>query len=483
MTDWPEIARRFAEPEPVSRLDPVVVDFLEKLPAKRPVLAACSGGPDSVFLVLCLHAFFAESPNQLHILHFHHGIRGTDADGDAEFVRESANQLGHPFHIGRPETPLTPDEAALRSARYDWMGKIYRQPGAGALILGQHANDLLESQLMALLSGSGPAGLATPMPVRSFTDGQVRLRPLLRLRRGQIMAILDKLPVPYRMDSTNADTAYTRNWLRQEIVPLLEKHFPQDIHAGAARTRQLMEEMVDSLDHAIEELGLDLTDPLRIDLKQVMGGAPALARRVLMAWWLRHNPQQPFPTRPADTLVDAISAGKTGLILPVGMVENFGEMPQVVELKEDNLLVLRPGKAPEPRPWSGGNHWHWKAGSLFLPDGAGLEGEAVQLPEIGPFAYESANPRTEAWVAGVDGPIEVRQWMPGDRYQPLGAPGRRKVQDIFTDAKLNSEQKSRLPVLLDSRGSIVWIPGFPPAEAFRICHNHKSALKLTYNLQ
>ncbi|MEX0332495.1 MAG: tRNA lysidine(34) synthetase TilS [Puniceicoccaceae bacterium] len=483
MSNWPEIARQFADLEPVRHLDRKAVGYLQQLSADQPVLAACSGGPDSVFLFLCLHVLFADSPERLHLLHFNHGVRGNDADADAAFVRQMAGDLGHPFSIGQPESPLATDEAALRGARYKWLGTLYKETAAGSLVLGQHAGDLLETQLMALLSGSGPAGLATPMPVRSFPDGQVRLRPLLSLTREDLVAILDQVPVPYRNDASNEDTTYTRNWLRKEIVPLLEQQYPQDIHAGANRTRHLMEEAVEFLDHSVEELGLGLADPLRIDLKKAMGRSPALVRRILMAWWLQHYPDQIFPTRPVDALVKAIAAGRTGLIVPIGRVKNLGEISQVIEIEEDNSLILRPEKVGEPRSWGGGIHWHWKAGSLFLPHGDWLSGESVPLPENGPHAYKTANPQLEAWVAGVDGPLLVRQWMPGDRYQPLGAPGRRKVQDIFTDAKLNSEQKSRLPVILDTREAIVWIPGFPPAEAFRICHNHKSALKLTYNPQ
>ena len=457
-----------------------MLHFLKGLPFGQPVLVACSGGADSVFLTLVLEAFFHDQPERLRLLHFNHGIRGADADGDADFVVELANGIGCSCRVGHPPHQLDIDEACLRAARYEWFGQVYKEVGAGALALGQHADDLLESQVMGLLSGSGPAGLASPMPIRQFPDGQVRIRPVLGMRREQITAILEEESIPYRTDSTNEDTSYTRNWLRKSVIPVLKERFPQDIHAASARSRILMEEAVMALDEAIGGLDLDLSDPSGFDWTRLAERPPGLVRRAVMAWWLRHYPTDSLPTRPLDELVAAISSGGTGKIIPVGRLGKAVKSSQVIVLDEDKYLSIRPERTAEPPSWMASCHWHWPAGPLFLPNGACLLARSASWPKGGPMPYQQANPATEAWLCGIHGPLLVRQWQSGDRYQPLGAPGRRKLQDLFTDAKLNSEQKKALPVIIDGSGAIVWVPGFPPADAFRICQNENSALQLTY---
>ena len=384
--------------------------------------------------------------------------------------------LGLSFESGRPAAPLEPDEASLRAARYGWLQGIYGEAGAGALALGHHGDDLLESMLMGLLSGAGPAGMASPMPVKHFADGHVRVRPLLAMKREQIERSLRELEIPWREDPSNRDPAYTRNWLRHELLPLLRRHFPQDIFSGAQRTRFLMQETVEALDAVATTIEADLSNPHVVDCGKLRGNPPALVRRLLMAWWLRHRPDSRLPKEVVDQIVPDLCAGVDRMLSIGHLAGQKGGW--VLELAQGRLR-LRQEREASPVAWSAGVHWAPRSGPLFLRDGALLHGTKVALAG-GEHPYRQADPDCEAWLARVKGPLLVRQWQAGDRYQPLGAPGSRKLQDLFTDAKILAEQRHRLPVLLNSAGNILWVPGFPPAEAFRICHEDNSALKLTY---
>lgn len=473
MHQWQEIHRRFDALRPAEWLHPQVLAFLRDAPSSRPLLVACSGGPDSVFLTLALCSLFAKDLQRLRLCHFNHGLRGAESDADEGFVRQIANELEIPFEAGRPEQPLQADEASLRAARYAWLDTLYQRHGAAAIALGQHADDLLESMLMGLFTGSGPSGLASPMPVRRFADGHVRIRPLLGIKREQIVRSLGGLEIPWREDPSNADTAYTRNWIRAELIPLLRDHFPQDIHAGVLRTRSLMEEHLDFVDAAVRNLEIDNSDPELIEIEHLKENSPALIRRLLMGWWLRHYPDSRLPKDAADQAVRAILSGDPAVI-PIGRIQ---DEYRVLELADGRLRMR--SERPSNQPfWAAGAHWHVAAGELFLPDGAVLSGAVESVATGKP--YLDAEPEREAWLSGVDGPLFVRQWQAGDRYRPLGAPGSRKLQNLFTDAKIPSEQKYRLPVILDAAGDILWVPGFPPADARKVCHNVNSALKLTY---
>ena len=484
MTDWKDLAARLAGQIGNLSLNEEALAFLKGLPVKQPVLVACSGGADSVFLVLALLAQLESATDRLHILHYNHGLRDEASAADEAFVGELAESLGVPFHRAsynspvpsNDKSPVPSDEHSLRSARYGWMGQIYDQLGAGALCLGHHADDLLESQLMALLSGSGPAGLAAPLPLKRFTGGQIRLRPLLGLRRRQIEKSLKSVGIPWREDESNSDETYTRNWIRHQLVPNLRVGIPQNIYAASALTQARMQENVDAIDHILKQQSLKLDDPGKLDIAKLSGQPRALLRRAIMAWWMRHNPEFALEAAVIERVMYSFASENPSACYSIGG-------GRVLSLSEDRCLRILPEKGDPSPVWPAGAEWVWSAGPLCLPDGSSLSAGWVEWDKTAAPEYKQADPATTAWLAGVGSCISVRQWQPGDRYQPLGAPGRRKLQDIFTDAKLAPERKRASPVLIDEEGFILWVPGFPPCEKARIQAGGNSALKLTYHTQ
>lgn len=471
MTDWPACRRFFAESIGPGRMDPRVWNFLEDLPEGQPVLVACSGGADSVFLTLWAAAWLPPAGHPVAVLHFDHGLRGEAAQSDARFVRELAEALGLPFREGRPEEPVQPDEDALRSVRFGWMERCYRESGAGGLLLGHHADDLLESLLLALLSGSGPAGLAAPQPVKPFSDGHVRLRPLLSWKRRDIEARLLAAGASWREDASNQDTVYLRNWLRQVLIPQLHERVPRDLHAAARRTRELMESCVRMIDQQVNALELDWSDPGRLSCRNLMGQPAPVIRRAIRAWWLQHHPANRLGRGVLDPLVEALEAGQSGISFPLSPELCLHLDPQ------ENLLLLdhrEPGSS-----WKRACRWHWPAGPLFLADGSRLQADRVTWPD-GETPWAGSNPQRHAWLDLEDPHLIVRGWEPGDRYQPLGAPGRKKLQDAFVDAGWSRHQKHSRPFVCRESGEILWVPGLAPAEAHRIRGPVNSALRLTY---
>lgn len=472
MIAWPERAARLAGCVPSGALDEAVTGpFRDSLGRAGPALVACSGGADSVFLLLMLYARLPRAREQLRVLHFDHRTRGEASTADAAFVEELAGGLGIRFLIGEATGRENQDEASLRAARYRWMVQVYHQLGAGGLFLGHHADDVFETQLMALIAGSGPAGMASPLPRKVFPDGHVRLRPLIRLRRAQIEGWLTRAGVPWREDASNADTALTRNWIRHELVPFLSRGLARNLIAGSERTRLLMQEAAEVMDFMLQRHGCDTGDADCLDLSPLCGLPRGIVRRAIMAWWLRHRPDQRLPHVPLDQVLDQFTGGTSGERIALGN-DCF------LELEAGRLRFRVRTDCLDLPPFS--IAWEPLSGPLFLPDGSSLRAEAVTDTGDG-LPFRSAEPAGEAWIRFPEASLFVRQWLPGDRYRPLGAPGRRKVQDMFTDAKISRERRKRLPVLLARTGELIWIPGFAPAEAFSLGPGTKSALKLTYH--
>lgn len=483
--NWPEIARCLTVLRPVEWVDRKALAYFREEAADKPVVVACSGGCDSVFLVLVMNALL--EPGQLHVAYFDHGVRGKASEEDGLFVKGLCDALNLAYHSGSTDNSLSSDEASLRKARYEWLEAVASECKSTSIITGHHADDVIESQLMALSSGTGPAGMSSPLPVRVFPNGPVRVRPLIAMKRSTIERTLESLGAEWREDKSNADTAYTRNRIRHKVIPVLKESMPQDVYAASNRTRVLMEEAAQALDAWLSHLKLSFDDPNGFDASALVGHPSALARRALMAWWMRFYPGISISPGAGDQLVEILTEGRPGSLVTVGKLgaNNHGFPEEAIfalHLNDERRLFLQQKGVNSCSKWIAGMHWCPDSGPVYLPNGAVLKAVRMNLADAG-YSYKKADPIREAWVTGVKGPLCVRQWQPGDRYRPLGAPGRRKLQDLFTDAKLNSEQKAALPVLLDNHGNILWVPGFPPSDEAKVCQKSISALILTYQQQ
>ncbi|WP_213954119.1 tRNA lysidine(34) synthetase TilS [Variovorax sp. dw_954] len=194
-----------------------------------PLAVAYSGGADSTALLV---ACAARWPGQVEAFHVHHGLQ-VAAD---EFERQCAvvcERLGVTLRVHRVDARHAPGESpedAARRARYASLAALARaegtRPGIGSIALGQHADDQVETVLLALSRGAGVAGLAA-MPEVAQRDGLVLHRPLLGVPAAEIRAWLKARDVPWIEDPSNADARFTRNRIRAELLPALDRAFPQ----------------------------------------------------------------------------------------------------------------------------------------------------------------------------------------------------------------------------------------------------------------
>ena len=272
---------------------------------------AFSGGADSLALLLLL---WAEGPGRwgrdFVVMHFNHRLRGREADADEKFCREVCAALGVTFVSGRwAGARKGASEAEARAARFAFFQREMSRRKMRLLWLAHQQDDIAESMLMRLARGSGTGGLAAPRPVQAMGEGRLHLRPLLTLKKAAIVAALKKAGAIWREDVTNAGDVFLRNRIRARVLPAWARVSGRDALAGAALSRELLEE-----DDAALEAWLDELKPLdrrsRLDLSRLAGKPRALVRRALHRWLLAVRPETDLSRQGFNQLLAAVERGR-----------------------------------------------------------------------------------------------------------------------------------------------------------------------------
>ena len=437
------------------------------------VLVAVSGGPDSVALVSALCALRLRWNLQLWVVHFHHGLRGTEADDDAEFVKGLSERFGVPFICRR--LPVASTRVKGRSLqdtahhlRYEALLTLSLAIGANKVALGHTQDDQAETLLMWLLRGAGTTGLAGMPAMREDRF----IRPLLEVGRGDILQYLTEQGVPFREDSTNLKPVYLRNRMRHEVIPALHVFNPGLVKT-LSRQAVILREDDRYLDQLAEAEMTCLSQPADgdewiLDRKKLLALPLALQRRVVRLALRRIRVQRQGPSFAAvSQVLDRVVSGRSGSMGKIQgalVTREYERIRFVPALSEGHERASEPCRMPLPVP-----------SSVTWP----LTGQRVTASLL----HSSVRPERagSSLASAVVDPdrltldLEVRSWSPGDAFQPFGMHGRRKkLQDFFADLKIPRRARRRIPVIVAPEG-IVWIAGHRIDHRFRIT-NHTSRM-------
>jgi tRNA(Ile)-lysidine synthase len=422
------------------------------------VVVAVSGGADSIALLLCLHKLTPRLHLSLTVAHLNHRIRGPEADADEDFVRRLSAGLGLPFVSESVDVKQQASESKqnleelARRRRYDFLRRVASRLDAQKIATGHTLNDQAETVLFRFLRGSGIEGLAAIHPV---VDGRI-IRPMLECSRERIVEFLKKQGVLYRQDSTNQDLRYSRNRIRRELIPYLEKDFNPRLvrtlalEAGLAReTWALLESEAAG---CFEALRRPVDEGISLEINGLLRLHPAMRKLVL-----RHALKQ------CTGSLRGVASSHIESILALCRLERGGcrvRMPRgnLAIRQFDKLLLLKREPASSPA----------FSYELTLPGSCAIaEAEAVfraticstpdlqTIKEMGPnrvFLEQKLLPPV----------LTIRSRAPGDRY---GGSGHRKVKKMLIDRKIPLAKRSALPMVTAGK-DVVWIPGFRPARAF-----------------
>jgi tRNA(Ile)-lysidine synthase len=453
------------------------------------VLAAVSGGSDSMALLHVLHALSARGEFQLAgVVHFNHQLRAS-ADADERFVVRAGEALGLPVFCDRADVAARADrerqsiEAAARAARYEGFSRARRQTGADLVALGHTKDDQAETFLLRLLRGAGPRGLAGMHP----RNGPV-VRPLLDCRRAHLRDWLGAHDIAFVDDDSNADVGIPRNRVRAELLPLLESRFNPaivDVLAGeASMARDLWEwqeaaaaELAGRLVRAVPTEGRAATR--EIDVAALTDVPLVLRRAVLWRVMTELAGARPIEfdhVEAALRLTD--EADGAGIDAPGQRVQRKGGRLVLTgrtagaagraRTKEPNLFrysLSIPGEVELP-----------EAGCRLSVEAIGADRDGAAVRAVVGNACGTAVAAVRGDLCG--GSLVVRNRRPGDRFRPIGLDGRKKLQDYFVDRKIAREARDTVPIVVDETDRIVWIAGYEIDEAFRVTDPAQAVLIL-----
>jgi tRNA(Ile)-lysidine synthase len=246
------------------------------------VVAAVSGGPDSVAL-LTLLARHKDAPGwKVHAAHFNHRVRGRASDRDEAFVRRLCRDLKIPLKTGRRRLPKRAgppgslNEERLREMRIKFLVRAARSLRATHVAVGHQRNDVAETFLMRLLRGAGADGLAV-LPPRTGREGLLWVRPLLPFLRAEIEAWLRLKKIPWREDLTNRRVNRLRNRVRHELLPLLARRYNPRVVEELARAAEILREENDYM----ESQSARAVSEKKVSLARLRRAPLALRRRMV----------------------------------------------------------------------------------------------------------------------------------------------------------------------------------------------------------
>jgi tRNA(Ile)-lysidine synthase len=438
-----------------------VRETLDRWPMFAPdeeVLVAVSGGGDSLVLLDVLCELACDLGIKPRVIHVDHGLRPESAE-EASFVKRVAGHYGMPCRAVRVsvdrqhgELRLSPEEAA-REARYQAFEEELARTEASRLALGHTADDRVETFLLRMIKGSGPAGLGSIPPVRL-----PYVRPLIQVWRKEIRAYEPFLPFSPIEDPSNRDLSIPRNRIRHELLPLLEDGYNPSVRRALLREADILAdlgELLEALSLQAEEKDVNVTARgLEINLQGLRAHSPAIQRQLLAAC-LRQ-----LRVEPGFELIENIRQGMMGSMGNPSQDVGHG----LVAHRSYDRLIL--GPRPEVMP---PDEMLLEGEGSYYHSSLGLRLELRSRPRGGKDPKHGCKGPKEAWLDAdrLSFPLKLRGIRHGDRFHPLGAPGTRKMQDFLVDLKVPREERSGVAVL-ESAGEIVWVVGLRIDDRFKV---------------
>lgn len=463
----------------------LIAEIKKEIPAKGTLVVGVSGGLDSVALLYLLYAAMPNDYQRLSVVHVHHGLRARDADKDMALVIKHCHQLDIACHVYQSQVSKIAIklglsiESAGRLVRQDCFLDTVQRTQAKAVLLAHHQDDQAETVLFRFLRGTSLRGLTGIQSDRIFPHPSAPknlrlLRPLLSIPKQDLEKFLRQRKIQWREDKTNVKKEFTRNRLRQDLIPhitktynpLFKQHLVQ-MSASLNRDETLLVELTKK---AVKKIGFDYTKrPVRIDSLAWKKLPIALQWRVLAwIWDVLKIPQK--SQQHLEQVWEVVQGERSATSLPGKWQAKRQKEWLVFFQKKERMQQVAAYKLS----LKNGLNQNRK-----VPFGVKLEMmKSVKKVRQGIHAKQ-----IYVDVKTLKGKLYLRSFQKGDQISPLGMNGKHKsVRKIFSEMKLSSEEIQTWPLVVAGK-EVIWIYKGPMADSVKITTETDSCLKISIFLK
>ena len=420
------------------------------------ILLAVSGGADSM---LMLH-LFTNAGFSVAVAHCNFGLRGSESDGDEQFVSDYCDKHNLAFyvkHFNTQDYALEKGisiEMAARDLRYSWFDALLKKHGLDLLATAHHQDDVIETFLINLSRGSGIKGLSGIQP----KSGKI-IRPMLFTSRTEILDYCHRLKIDFRTDSSNMDTVYKRNLIRQEILPLLEQVNPA-FRKNAMKTIGTLHETGQLFQQRMSEIrGFVYSEDdqgVMIHIEKLLTLSPL---RTILFELIR---EFGFQIEQIEDIIDSLSK-ESGR-------KFFSDEYRLI--KDREYLLISPFKSKLTQVFYLEEDCH----KISFPVHLSLE----KLERTADFRFSTHPDVVDLDLDRLVFPLILRHWQEGEYFQPLGMTGLKKLSDFFIDEKYSIPEKENTWILA-SGNQVIWIVGKRLDDRFKITTKTKRILRIRMN--
>ena len=428
------------------------------------ILVALSGGPDSVFLLHFLNKFSKKFKISFASIHINHGLRGKAAVADENFCKKLTKKIGIPFYSVKKNVKAlakrlkVSTEEAGRIVRYDEFEKLSVKEGFTKIATAHIADDNAETVLLNLIKGTGLNGISG-IP---YSRGKI-IRPLLVLTKEEIVQYLKFYKIDYRTDLSNLQSEYERNFLRNEVIPLIKKRLNPSFENTLLKSSEVFKEINNfvkkKLVDAIDNLVLKKRNQFCISLSYLSKIENELrGEAIRLVVEREYKTQLSFDeVKKIFSLIEKQSGRSINL---------HGKLKVVRERNE--LVVINQKKDVKTKPVVISNGDSVKLNDKYLS----IKEVRIKKKEFSPDKskeFINADKTKPKFI--------LRRWQPGDRFFPLGMKGSKKVSDFLSEQKLSTYSKKD-QMILTNDNRIVWVIGLRLDNRFRITPQTKKIYEL-----
>lgn len=428
------------------------------------VLVALSGGPDSVFLIHFLNKYKKKFKIELGVVHINHLLRGNDSERDELFCKAICDELSVPFYLLRKNIKSYSKknkmslEVSGRKIRYEFFEKISSENKYDKITTAHNADDNAETVLLNLIKGTGIKGIAG-IPVRR----NYIVRPILSLTKNEILNYLNENQFEYRVDESNLSNDFERNFLRNEVIPLIQKNINPAFSYSTLNTSLNLQR----LNLGLAEIVSGLKSTVKVKFNRSVSIPVDFIKsenKFIISYTIKEIVDENFSVK-----LESNDLKKIFMLVKKqsGKSEELSE--NLIALKERNEIRIVKKSALK-----NSNEVKIRTGSEIK-----IAHKTFSIIEVTRSEVKIGKAKNIEYISadGLSSDFIVRTWTEGDKFFPIGMQGSKKISDYLNDIKINSFEKKE-QLVLENNGGIVWVIGKRLDDRFKLTPNTKKVLKL-----